>query len=87
MCNTYQWTGFTMTRNERVNILNDFLINMKQSVALNGYCLSWVDIGAGLPRGSIPGPLLFLTCPSDLPKYLISERKLFADDIIIFHSS
>ena len=43
---------------------------MKQSVALNGYCLFWVDIGAGLPRGSIPGPLLFLTCPSDLPKFM-----------------
>ena len=45
---------------EVINILEDFLSNRKQRVVLNGQCLSWVDIPAGVPQRSILGPLLFL---------------------------
>ena len=62
-----------------INILNDFLTNKKQRVVLNGQCSSWVDIRAGVPQGSILGPLLFLIYVNDLPDGLKSECKLFAD--------
>ena len=67
-----------------INILNDFLTNRKRRVVLNGQCSSWVDIRAGVPQGSILGPLLFLIYVNDLPNGLISECKLFADDISLF---
>ena len=55
-----------------VNIPNDFLTNRKQRVVLNGYCLSQVNIGAGVPQGSTLGPLckLFEAFADDT--YLIS---------------
>ena len=45
---------------ETINILEDFLSDRKQRVALNGQCSSWTDIRAGVPQGSILVPLLFL---------------------------
>ena len=67
-----------------INILNDFLTNRKQRVVLNGQCSSRVDIQAGVPQGSILGPLLFLIYVNDLPDGLKSECKLFADDTSLF---
>ena len=43
-----------------LNTLADFLIDRKQGVVLNGQNSTWVNIEAGVPRGSILGPLLFL---------------------------
>ena len=63
-----------------INILRDFLRNRKQRVVLNGQCSSWVDVYAGVPQGSILGPLLFLIYINDLSDGLKSECKLFADD-------
>ena len=59
-----------------INILNDFLTNRKQRVVLNGQCLSWVDIRAGVLQGSILGPLLFLIYVNDLPNSPAFEIRL-----------
>ena len=67
-----------------ISILNDFLINRKQRVVLNGQCWSWVDIRAEIPQGSVLGPLLFLIYVNDLTNGLKSECKLFADDTSLF---
>ena len=40
-------------------ILIDFLNIWKQRVVLNGQNSNWVDVKAGVPQGSIMGPLLF----------------------------
>ena len=63
---------------------DDFLANRKQKVVLNSQCSSWVDIWAGVPEGSILGPLLFLTYVNDLPNGLKRECKLFADGTTLF---
>ena len=40
--------------------LTNFLNDRKQTVVLNGKHLKWANIEAGVPQGSILGPLLFL---------------------------
>ena len=65
-------------------LLHDFLVNRKQRVVLNGQVSSWSNVKAGVPQGSILGPLLFLIYINDLPKGLSSNAKLFADDTSLF---
>ena len=42
-----------------LQLLFDFLSNRKQMVVLNGQNWSWTNIHAGVPQGSILGPLFF----------------------------
>ena len=63
-----------------LQLLKSFLSNRKQRVVLNGQCLDWQGIDAGVPQGSILSPLLFLICINDLAEGLESSVKLFADD-------
>ena len=43
-----------------LNFVTNFLYQRKQRVVLNGQHLSWTNIEAGVPEGSITGPLFFL---------------------------
>ena len=65
-------------------LLIDFLKNRQQRVVLNGQFPSWTKVNAGVPQGSILGPLLFLIYINDLPNALQSNPKLFADDTSLF---
>ena len=66
-----------------LNLLSNFLGNRKQRVVLNGQTSSWADVNAGVPQGSILGPLLFLIY-INLAVGLSSNAKLFADDTSLF---
>ena len=61
-------------------LLIDFLKKRQQRVVLNGQSSSWTKVNAGVPQGSILGPLLFLIYINDLPNGLQSNPKLFTDD-------
>ena len=65
-------------------LLKDFLESRKQRVVLNGQHSSWRDVNAGVPEGSILGPLPFLGYINDLSNGLKSNPKLFADDTFLF---
>ena len=64
--------------------LTDFLKDRKQRDVLNGQNSSWANVEAGVPQGSILGPLLFLIYIYDLPDNLSTNVKLFADDTLLF---
>ena len=67
-----------------LDTLTNFLKERKQRVILNGQYSTWTNVKAGVPQGSILGPLLFLICINDFPEDLVSNPKLFADDVSLF---
>ena len=62
--------------------LRNFLNERKQWVVLNGQFFSWKNVNAGVPQGSILGPLLFLIYINGLTEGFSSNAKLFADDTL-----
>ena len=64
--------------------MRDFLNERKQRVILNGRFSTWKNVSAGVPQGSILGPLLFLIYINDLTEGLSTNAKLFADDTSLF---
>ena len=64
-------------------LLQNFLQNRHQQVLLNGQCSSWTPVFAGVPQGSVLGPLIFLIYINDLTRAISSTNKLFADDTSI----
>ena len=64
--------------------MTDFLDNRTQRVILSGQYSSWAKVEAGVPKGSILGPLLFLIYNNDLSDNLAPNTKLFADDTSLF---
>ena len=60
--------------------LASYLSNRKQRVVIPGACSEWVAITAGVPQGSILGPLLFLIYINDIVEDIHSNIRLFADD-------
>ena len=67
-----------------LSLLKDFLSNRSQRVTLNGQYSNWRDVKAGVPQGSILGPLLFSIYINDLSDNFKSTVKLFADDVSLF---
>ena len=67
-----------------LTLLSSFLHDRRQRVVLNGINSEWTNIKAGVPQGSILGPLLFLMYVNDIPDNLSSNVKLFADDVSLF---
>ena len=64
--------------------LADFLSCRSQRVALNGVLSSPLSVQAGVPQGSVLGPVLFLVYINDLSNSLENPLYLFADDSTLY---
>ena len=67
-----------------LSFITSFLTNREQRVVLNGKSSGWKTVSAGVPKGSVLGPLFFLLYINDLPNNITSNMKLFADDTSLF---
>ena len=67
--------------------LNSYLTNRKQKVTLKSCASTIKSILAGVPQGSVLGPLLFLVYINDIAKQLLSLTRLFADDSSLFYAA
>lgn len=63
-----------------LNWFISYLSCRKHRVIIEGVHSDWCNIEAGVPQGSVLGPLLFLIYIIDLPTTIISNCFLFADD-------
>ena len=61
-----------------------YLKNRQQRVNIDGGCSNWGNIMAGVPQGSVLGPLLFLIYINNICDNLDSEIRLFADDTTVY---
>ena len=62
----------------------DYLSYRRQRVVISGSMSSWVFLEAGVPQGSILGPILFLIFINDIVVNIGSNVRLFADDTSLY---
>ena len=67
-----------------LRFLENYLRDRFQRVVLNGTTSNWRGLNAGVPQGSVLGPLLFLIYINDLTDNISSQMRLFADDSSLF---
>ena len=67
-----------------LNLLRDFLNERKQRVILKEQFSTLKNVSAGVPLGSILGPLLFLIYINHLTEGISSNARIFADDASLF---
>ena len=63
---------------------SSYLSNRRQRVVLNGQTSEWTFVKAGVPQGSILGPLLFFIYINDIVNELRASVRLFADDTSLY---
>ena len=62
----------------------DYLNSRQQRVLIRGQSSQWGFIEAGVPQGSVLGPLLFLVYINDIVDVVSCGIKLFADDTVLY---
>lgn len=69
-----------------VKVIHSYLDKRRMSVHINEFSSNEKPIAAGVPQGSILGPLLFIFYISDMPKSPHTNMSIFADDTAIYSS-
>ena len=67
--------------------ITNYLDNRQQNVVVKSSSSSVKPVTAGVPQGSVLGPLLFLLYVNDIADSLLSLVRLFADDSSLYFSS
>jgi len=60
--------------------IEQFLTARTLKVGVRGSFSELIQVLSGVPQGSVLGPLLFLLFVNDLPDWIVSSLKMFADD-------
>jgi hypothetical protein len=66
------------------NLLTWFGSYLSDRKQQSGYYSTWNSINAGVPQGSILGPLLFLLFINDIVDVVSNSMKLFDDDTSLY---
>ena len=64
--------------------ISSFLSNRRLRVVLDGKSSQGYSVNAGVPQGSIIGPILFLLNSSDLPDDVICNIAIYTDDTTLY---
>ena len=67
-----------------LNWFSSYLSNRRQRVVINDQTSEWTYVLAGVPQGSILGPLLFLIYINDIVNELQASVSLVADDTSLY---
>ena len=70
-----------------LNWFSSYLQDRQQRVLINKSSSSLCNVSAGVPQGSVLGPLLFIMYINDIAEKLISLTRLFADDTSFSYSN
>ena len=70
-----------------LDVITLYLQNRQQYVSLLGASSSLISIKAGVPQGSVMGPLLFWVYINYISDVIQSDNFLFADETSVFQSS
>ena len=62
----------------------NYLTDRIQRITIPGGSSDWASVNAGIPQGSILGPLLLLLYINDIVHEINSSLRLFADDTSIY---
>jgi hypothetical protein len=65
----------------------NYLYQRKQKVINRATSSTVCEVSAGVPQGSVLGPLLFLVYINDIGEKLLSLSRLFVDDTSLGYSS
>ena len=71
-------------RGKLMEWIKAFLTGRQQRVVLQGSKSDWVPVTSGIPQGSVLGPTLFTIFVNDMPEWVASSIKLFADDAKLY---
>ena len=66
------------------DFISSFLSNRRLRVVLDGKSSQEYPVNAGVPQGSILGPILFLLYINDLPDDVICNIVIYADDTTLY---
>ena len=71
-------------RNPLLAWIKSYLTDRKQRIIIEGQSSEWAIINAGVPQGSILGPLLFRIYINNLAVQLVSNPFIYTNDTMLF---